>query len=52
MALCIGEAILLFGSVYLINLLPTVYGIGLGPPCKAFQTKPDSWPLGACHPFL
>ncbi len=41
-ALCIGAVILLFGSVYLINLLSTVYGIGIG---ATVQSLSDNTPI-------
>ena len=43
-ALCIGAVILLFGSVYLINLLSTVYGIGVG---ATVQSLSDNAPIAS-----
>ena len=43
-ALCIGAVILLFGSVYLINLLSTVYGIGVG---ATVQSLSDNTPIAS-----
>ncbi|MCL4389630.1 hypothetical protein M1397_03425 [Candidatus Marsarchaeota archaeon] len=43
-ALCIGAIILLFGSVYLINLLSTVYGIGVG---ATVQSLSDNTPIAS-----